>query len=156
MIMVNRARIVSRFSPLTNGFTYKVTLVWDVKYHLARDVYTLVLEHVSRTKSVKYSEIVKLSQRLRDVTPVTFSSLLSSHQQHQPSSPMLRYLCSQYQFHSEHLRARRCRTVDIKPAQPSFSCTNPLSSQHCWRIPRTPYPQNSPLLCFLRTGVPPS
>ena len=156
MIMVNQARIVSRFSLLKDGFTYTVTIVWDVKYHLARDVYTLVLEHLSRTKSVKYSEIVKLSQRLHDVTPVTFYSLLLSHQQQQSSSPMLRYLCSQYQFHSEHLHARRCLTVDIKPAQPSFSCTSPPSSRHCWKIPRTPYPQNSPLLSFLRTGVPPS
>jgi len=76
-------------------------------------VYTLVLEHVSRTKSVKYSEIVKLSQKLRDVTPATFNSLLSSHQPRQPSSLMLSYLCSQYQFHSEHLRAPQFRTADV-------------------------------------------
>lgn len=86
--------------------------MWDVKYHLARDVYTLVLEHVSRTKSVKYNEIVKLSQRLRDVTPVTFNSLLSSHRPHQSSSLMLTYLCSQYQFHSKYLHTRHFRIAD--------------------------------------------
>ena len=87
--------------------------MWDIKYHLARDVYTPVLEHVSRTKSVKYSEIVKLSQKLRDVTPVTFNSLLSSHRLHQSPSPMLSYLCSQYQFHSKHLRTPEFCTVNI-------------------------------------------
>jgi len=90
-----------------------MTLVWDIKYHLARDVYTLVLEHVSRTKSVKYSEIVKLSQKLRDVTPVTFNSFLSSYRPHRSSSLMLSYLCSQYQFHSEHLRTPQFRTADV-------------------------------------------
>lgn len=77
--------------------------VWDIKYHLARDVYTLVLEHVLGTKGVKYSEIAELGQKLRDATPATFHSLLSSHLPYQ-SSLMLSYLCSQYQFHSKHLR----------------------------------------------------
>ena len=103
---------MGQFSVINDGFTYELTLVWDIKYHLARDVYTLVLEHVSRTKSVKYSEIVKLSQKLRDVTPATFNSLLSSHRPHQSSSPMLAYLCSQYQFHSEYLHTRNLRIAD--------------------------------------------
>lgn len=86
-------------------------LVWDIKYHLARDVYTLVLEHVLKTGGVKYSEIVKLTQKLRDVTPATFNSLLSSQRPHQSSSLMLNYLCSQYQFHSGFLhRPQFCAT----------------------------------------------
>lgn len=89
-----------------------MTLVWDIKYHLARDVYTLVLGHVSRTSSVKYSEIVKLGQKLRDVTPATFTSLLSSYRPHQSSSLMLNYLCSQYQFHSRSPRKPRLRPTD--------------------------------------------
>ena len=87
-------------------------LVWDTKYHLARDVYTLVLGHVSKTGSVKYSEIVKLTQKLRDATPATFNSLLSSHRLHQSSSLMLSYLCSQYQFHSEFLHRPQFRATD--------------------------------------------
>ena len=110
---VGRAWTVSRFSVLRGRFTYEMTVVWDIKYHLARDVYTLVLGHVSRTRSIKYSEIVKLSQKLRDVTPATFNSLLSSHRPHQPSSLMLSYLCSQYQFHSEFPRKPRFRITDI-------------------------------------------
>jgi len=90
MKVVTRTRTVSESTP-----------VWDITYHLARDVYPLVLEHVSRTKSVKCSEIVKLSQKIRDVTPVAFNPLLSSHR---PPSLMSGYLCSQYQFHSRHLR----------------------------------------------------
>lgn len=87
-------------------------LVWDIKYYLARDVYTLVLEHVLGTKRVKYSEIVKLSQELRDATPATFQTLLSSHRPHE-SSLMLSYLCSQYQFHSEYFRELQFPTADI-------------------------------------------
>ena len=87
-------------------------LVWDIKYHLARDVYTLVLEHISKTGGVKYSEIFKLTQKLRDVTPATFSSLLSSQRPHQSSSLMLNYLYSQYQFHSEFLHRPQFCTTD--------------------------------------------
>ena len=104
MKVVTRAQTVSRFSTPKGRFAYNLTPVWDIKYHLARDVYPLVLEHVSRTKSVKYSEIAKLSQKLRDVTPVAFNSLLSSHRPHQSPSLMSDYLCSQYQFHSKHPR----------------------------------------------------
>ena len=104
MKTVTRAWTVSESSTLKGRFAYISTSVWDIKYHLARDVYPLVLEHVSRTKSVKYSEIAKLSQKLRDVTPVAFNSLLSSHRPHQPSLLMSGYLCSQYQFHSNLLR----------------------------------------------------
>lgn len=113
MKVVRRTRTVSLSSIHRDRLTYVMTLVWDIKYHLARDVYTLVLEHVSRTKSVKYSEIVKLSQKLRDVTPVTFNSLLSSQRPHQSPSLMLSYLCSQYQFHSECLCTSEFRTADI-------------------------------------------
>ena len=137
MKVVNRARTVSRFSVLRYGSTYETTPVWDIKYHLARDVYTLVLEHVSKTKSVKCSEIVQLSQRLLDVTPTTFNSLLSSHRQHQSSSLMLNYLCSQYQFHSEHLRKLHFRASDIhtrpavlllhKPALVAALLENPVN-----------------------------
>lgn len=105
-------------------------LVWDVKYQLARDVYTLLLEHVLGTKRVKYSEIVELGQKLRDATPATFHSLLSSHLPHQ-SSLMLSYLCSQYQFHSEYLLKLQFSTTDIYNPQPSFSCTSLPSLQHC-------------------------
>jgi hypothetical protein len=87
--------------------------VWDIKYHLARDVYTLVLGHVSRARSAKYSEIVKLSQKLCDMTPAAFNSLLSSHRPDQSSSLMLNYLCSQYQFYSVFLRKPQFRTTDI-------------------------------------------
>jgi hypothetical protein len=137
MKVVNRTRTVSD-SPFSKMDCLRSDLVWDIKYHLARDVYTLVLEHVSRTKSVKYSEIVKLSQKLRDVTPATFNSLLSSHRPHQSSSLMLNYLCSQYQFHSKHLRTPHFRMADTHTRQPSFSCTSLPSSQHCWRIPANP------------------
>ena len=85
--------------------------VWDIKYHLARNVYTLVLEHVLGTKRVKYSEIVKLGQELRDATPAVFQKLLSSHRPHE-SSLMLSYLCSQYQFHSEYFRELQFPTAD--------------------------------------------
>ena len=104
MKVVTRAQTVSEFPALRGRFANKLTLVWDVKYHLARDVYPLVLEHVTRTKSMKYSEIAKLSQNLRDVTPVAFNPLLSSHRPHQSSSLMVGYLCSQYQFYSRRLR----------------------------------------------------
>lgn len=103
MKVANRTRTVSRFSVLKARPTYEMISVWDIKYHLARDVYTPILDHVSRTKSVKYSEIVKLSQKLRDVTPATFNSFLSHHRPHQSPSLMLSYLCSQYQFHSKRL-----------------------------------------------------
>ena len=142
MRAVIRVRTVSRFLGLRDRSTHEMTLVWDIKYHLARDVYTLVLEHVLRTKSVKYSEIVKLSQKFRDVTPTAFDSLLSSHRpQHSPSL-MLSYLCSQYQFHSVYLRESRFRTADIhillavlllhKPALVAAlleNPTNPLSTE---------------------------
>lgn len=133
----NLARTVSRFSVPRDRSTYEMTLVWDIKYHLARDVYTLVLEHVSRTKSVKYSEIVKLSQKLRDVTPAVFDSLLASHRPQQSPSFMLSYLCSQYQFHSVYLREPRFRTADIhtrlavllihKPALVAALLENPVN-----------------------------
>ena len=104
MKVVTRALTVSELSAFKGELANKSTLVWDLKYRLARDVYLLVLEHVTRTKSVKYSEIAKLSQKLRDVTPVAFNSILSSHQPHQSSSLMSGYLCSQYQFCSKRLR----------------------------------------------------
>jgi len=104
MKVVTRTRTVSEFSALRGGFANKLTPVWDIKYRLARDVYPLVLEHVTRTKSMKYSEIAKLSQKLRDVTPVAFNSLLSSHRPYQSSSLMSDYLCSQYRFYSRRLR----------------------------------------------------
>ncbi|KAF9652495.1 hypothetical protein BDM02DRAFT_3183536 [Thelephora ganbajun] len=47
--------------------------LWDIRYNLARDVYTPVLEYVSRTKSVEYTEIVRLSQELHDVVLATFN-----------------------------------------------------------------------------------